>query len=525
MVVGAKAKFLCVVLSFSGLFCFAMHQDHMSDSSDSDMSEADGLDTPFTDFKKMRLVAAKPTDERFFRRVAETLPVPAEFVALMDFCRMVKIAQVFTEIHHITEFPFCCIVGGCKRPMKKLIINRNKPAVNPRTHMLETPQSSMTRMTKGGIDIKNYAFNNYMSAFDFTNVVVDFVCGAASTYKQLLFNSIVAKMWLNNGMFFALVCVTYTFLKKSAGRRQLPSLVKLVTEYLCSFASCDGVRKALLASVLDPDNFDAHLFLVAVVIVWMLNGERQCRTGYNIGSFGKQDPWKGKGVEYYTEKKLVKRKRKKREVNYQQPYLDGQWIPQKFTLALSRLVQLHMQLENQTPFEFLASVAETVGPFVGMQIGNTCARVSASASIPACSVFSRLLERRAVFPGPGTRKLMGLGKESQDGTGSRLISTCSKKDELVCGAVFAELGEQWGSSSKKLLAMLDIEHLHSSGFAEESICCEISANLHRTRKRHRASHWDPPIKNTFGKFLREFFDQRRKLLWKAQKKRQVFQVD
>ena len=380
----------------------------------------------------------------------------------------------------------------------------------------------MGRMTGGAINIARYGFNNYMPAFDFTNVIVDLISSASSTYTQLLFNAGAAKLWLNNGAFFGATRLTYRYLRAHAGGRKLHSLATPVENHLASFKSAAKLREALLASALSETDFDARLYLMATVLVWNLHGQTQCRTGYNVGSFSNMVAPEIVGLTYRRHQKTTTRDGQKRVVHIQQPFLDDQWIPRKFPLALAKLTEMQSRLQSDGAFEMLASMATLAGPFVGMQINNTVARVAASMNCQGSIVITRLLARRAIFPGPGTRKLLHLG--APEANGRRLISSCTRKDELVCGAVFAELGEQWGPSAKRALDILEISHAHSDGFAEESIACEISANLHRTRQRNRADHWNRQMRDTFCVVLRELHFAERKLIWRALKRRNCFNI-
>ena len=166
-----------------------------------------------------------------------------------------------------------------------------------------------------------------------------------------------------------------------------------------------------------------------------------------------------------------------------------------------------------------------------MQVLNALHRNALSCKISGTYIITRLCERRQIYPGPGTRALLGLRgfpsglkDKKKKKPSSRMQNTLDRRDALMCDATFAEMASQWGPTGKRAAELLGMAHLRSCGFAEESMVCEIGSNLSRSRKRARASHWPDDIRDSFVLSLRALYFAERRALWTRLARRKVAEV-
>ncbi|CAK0826544.1 unnamed protein product [Prorocentrum cordatum] len=182
-------------------------------------------------------------------------------------------------------------------------------------------------------------------------------------------------------------------------------------------------------------------------------------------------------------------------------------------------------------YAYVQTQPRQVGPFVAMQILNAFHRNALSRKLSGTSIIARLCERRQIYPGPGTRVLLGLrgfpsglmGKKKKTPS-SRMQNTLDRRDALMCDAAFAEMASQWGPTGKRAAELIGMAHLRSCGFAEESMVCEIGSNLSRSRKRARASHWPDDIRDGFVLSLRALYFAERRALWTRLARRKVAEL-
>ena len=131
----------CAHITFFFLaICYLGECGQADSDSDSDSStyEGDGVDTAYTDYSSLPTVGATGSDVRFYHRLADELPVPASFIALLDTCRCCKLVQSFCEVRGRETFPFCCITNTCRKPLQKITFARYEK-ISRDHHTFETP--------------------------------------------------------------------------------------------------------------------------------------------------------------------------------------------------------------------------------------------------------------------------------------------------------------------------------------------------------------------------------------------------
>ena len=199
-------------------------------------------------------------------------------------------------------------------------------------------------------------------------------------------------------------------------------------------------------------------------------------------------------MTYQTCYRWRRRQGRWRRLAYKKPYIDRVAIAPKFTKSLTKLCRLRELIATRPTFRLLAAIETHTGPFVAMQVSLAIWRRAQSADLLHSAMFQRLLRKRQLYPGPGTRNILGFGETSK--TKGRLITNISTAEQLQCSAIFGELGHAWSPTAKKAVSLLGLA-FESDGVCEESIACEISANLSRTRKRKRKNYWDETVSTTF----------------------------
>ena len=119
--------------------------------------------------------------------------------------------------------------------------------------------------------------------------------------------------------------------------------------------------------------------------------------------------------------------------------------------------------------------------------------------------------RRLVYPGPGTRKLLGIGPCAPN---SRMVNHIGAGEMAEASAILGSLGNAMGPSCKKLVGMLGLT-LESNGFAEEFLVCELGANLEDAGTRSPPNHWPEDFAIVTDAFRSVYTEAQRQLWRKA----------
>ena len=120
-------------------------------------------------------------DRSYYRRMAEKLNFPFNYIALLDVAVIGKVAQHECFIRSWTCFPFCCITGECVRPLRKIPSHPPGPCARERFdpcftgHTCINPEEWVYNCSQGVVDIPARRSNNFPQCLDRTNVIYDII--------------------------------------------------------------------------------------------------------------------------------------------------------------------------------------------------------------------------------------------------------------------------------------------------------------------------------------------------------------
>ena len=129
------------------------------------------------------------SDEKHYARLAHELGLPVSFVGLLDICKIAKLIQLWCRVHKWASFPFCCLAGTCRTPLKRLAGHGGRYVRPGLGHTMTAPEDYVGQLTRGVIDLENRRFNWHFEMFGYMNIILRLVTRGGTAVSTSLFMS------------------------------------------------------------------------------------------------------------------------------------------------------------------------------------------------------------------------------------------------------------------------------------------------------------------------------------------------